>query len=970
MRFIRIDQRVFPTMPFSRLLTGALVSGLLAGTAAPTLALEGPDYVSHSPSAGALSLVGKEHIANLYVDPNDDPGVRRAVRDLQADIQRVTGKQPQIVRSTEGLGSHGVIIGTLSGSSLIQQLVEAGKLDVSPIEGEWDAYHMEVVENPLPGLDKALVIAGANKRGAIYGTYDVSEEIGVSPWYWFADVPAQQHDHLYIDGHLNLQDQPKVKYRGIFINDEAPALTSWVQENYGDYNHDFYEHVFELILRLKGNFLWPAMWNNAFADDDEQNMILADEYGIVMSTSHHEPMMRADKEWNRYGEGAWEYSTNPDNLYEFWVDGAERNKPYESVYTLGMRGQADTPMSEGQNIELLERIVDDQREILKNVFDDRPIEDVPQVWTLYKEVQYFYEKGMRVPDDVTLLWADDNWGNIRRLPTPEERDRSGGAGVYYHFDYVGGPRSYRWINVTPIAKVWEQMNLAWEYEADRIWIVNVGDIKPMEYPTEFFLRMAWDPEYWNRERLPEFGRLWAEREFGAEFAEPIAELVTGYTRHNGRRKPEQQSADTYSLLNYREAERIEQELATLTEQANAIYAQLPEARRDAFDQLVRHLVRASANVTRMYIDQARNQLFAEQGRANANDYGERARERFRHDAELEDHYHTEISDGKWNHMMSQPRIGYTHWNNPPENTAPLIYDYQPHSKPDMGVAVEGMEKAWPVPGAYTLPTFSPYGTKSYRIEVFNKGTAPFDFSAEPSDEWIQVSQREGTVNELVTLEVSIDWDQAPAGSHQGHVFVKGTGWGGARVQVETFKPAPRVARQVKGFVETNGYVSIEAGNFHRKQDRSGHRWEVIPQHGRTQSSISTFPISDTEFEDPAESPYVEYDIYFFSTGEFDVHGLFAPSLNLVPGRGLRYAIAFDDAEPQVVDILEDLSSEAWETAVSDGVRRSVSTHTIREPGLHTLRIYRVDPAVTLQKLMIDTGGLKPSYLGPPQSERR
>ncbi|ROQ18416.1 glycosyl hydrolase family 67 [Marinimicrobium koreense] len=956
-------------MLITRTLAGTLLGGLLA-TAPAALALEGPDYVSHSPSAGALSLVGKEHIANLYVDPSDDPGVRRAVRDLQADIQRVTGKQPQIVRSAEGLGSHGVIIGTLSGSSLIQQLVEAGKLDVSPIEGEWDAYHMEVVENPLPGLDKALVIAGANKRGAIYGTYDVSEEIGVSPWYWFADVPAQQHDHLYIDGHLNLQDQPKVKYRGIFINDEAPALTSWVQENYGDYNHDFYEHVFELILRLKGNFLWPAMWNNAFADDDEQNMILADEYGIVMSTSHHEPMMRADKEWNRYGEGPWEYSTNPDNLYEFWVDGAERNKPYESVYTLGMRGQADTPMSEGQNIELLERIVDDQREILKNVFDDRPIEDVPQVWTLYKEVQYFYEKGMRVPDDVTLLWADDNWGNIRRLPTPEERDRSGGAGVYYHFDYVGGPRSYRWINVTPIAKVWEQMNLAWEYEADRIWIVNVGDIKPMEYPTEFFLRMAWDPEYWNRERLPEFGRLWAEREFGAEFAEPIAELVTGYTRHNGRRKPEQQSADTYSLLNYREAERIEQELAALTEQADAIYAQLPEARRDAFDQLVRHLVRASANVTRMYIDQARNQLFAEQGRANANKYGQLARERFRHDAELEDHYHTEISDGKWNHMMSQPRIGYTHWNNPPENTAPLIYDYQPHSKPDMGVAVEGMEKAWPVPGAYTLPTFSPYGTKSHRIEVFNKGTAPFDFSAEPSDEWIQVSQREGTVNELVTLEVSIDWDQAPAGSHQGHVFVKGTGWGGARVQVETFKPAPRVARQVKGFVEANGYVSIEAGNFHRKQDRSGHRWEVIPQHGRTQSSISTFPISDTEFEDPAESPYVEYDIYFFSTGEFDVHGLFAPSLNLVPGRGLRYAIAFDDAEPQVVDILEDLSSEAWETAVSDGVRRSVSTHTIREPGLHTLRIYRVDPAVTLQKLMIDTGGLKPSYLGPPQSERR
>ncbi len=934
------------------------------------LALEGPDYASQTPSANALSLVGKEHIANLYVDPQDDPGVRRAVRDLQADIQRVTGKRPQVVRSAQGLGSQGVIIGTLGQSALIQQLVDAGKLDVSAIEGEWDAYHMEVVENPLPGLDKALVIAGANKRGAIYGTYDISEEIGVCPWHWFADVPAHQHDHLYIDGDLKVQDKPKVKYRGIFINDEAPALTNWVQENYGDYSHEFYEHVFELILRLKGNFLWPAMWNNAFADDDEQNMILADEYGIVMSTSHHEPMMRADKEWNRYGEGAWEYSTNPDNLYDFWVDGAERNKPYESVYTLGMRGQEDTPMSEGQNIELLERVVADQRKILEDVFDDRPIEEVPQVWTLYKEVQDFYEKGMRVPEDVTLLWADDNWGNIRRLPTPEERDRSGGAGVYYHFDYVGGPRSYRWINVTPIAKVWEQMNLAYQYEANEIWVVNVGDIKPMEYPTEFFLRMAWDPEYWNRERIEAFGPRWAEREFGAEHAQEIADLVTGYTRHNGRRRPEQQDANTYSLLSYREADRIEAELDDMVERANALFEKLPERHRDAFDQLVRHKVRASANLTRMYIDQARNQLFAEQGRANANEYGELARERFAQDAELEDYYHTEISDGKWNHMMSQTRIGYTHWNNPPENTAPLIYDYQPHSKPDMGVAVEGMESAWPTPGNYVLPSFSPYGQQSRIIDVFNKGTAPFQFSAEASHDWIQLNQTSGTVEDLVTLEVSIDWDKAPQGTHTGNVFVQGTGWGGARVQLETFKPERRVARQVEGFVEANGYVSIEAENFHRKEDRNGHRWEVIPQHGRTRSSISTFPISDTEFEDPAQSPYVEYDIYFFSTGEFEVHGLFAPSLNLVPGRGLRYAIGFGDDEPQMVDILEDLSSQAWETAVSDGVRRSVSTHTIREPGLHTLRVYRVDPAVTLQKLIIDTGNLKPSYLGPPESQRR
>lgn len=950
-------------MPFPRFLAGAALA-CLSFAASPALALKGPDYITHQPTPEAVSLVGEAHLSNLYVDPDDDPGVIRAVRDLRADIERVTGKQPQIVRTAGGLGEQGVIIGTLEGSELIQRLVDEGKLDVGKIEGEWDAFHMEVVEDPLPGLERALVIAGANKRGAIYGTYDVSEQIGVSPWHWFADVPARQHEHLYIDGDLRHQDKPAVKYRGIFINDEAPALTNWVQENYGDYNHEFYEHVFELLLRLKANFLWPAMWNNAFADDDPQNMILADEYGIVMSTSHHEPMMRADKEWNRYGEGPWEYSTNPENLYDFWVEGAKRNKPYESIYTLGMRGQEDKPMSEGQNIDLLETIVEDQREILDNVFD-RPLDDIPQVWALYKEVQAFYEKGMRVPDDVTLLWTDDNWGNIRRLPTPEERDRAGGAGVYYHFDYVGGPRSYRWMNVTPIAKIWEQMNLAYEYQANRIWIVNVGDIKPMEYPTEFFLRMAWDPDYWNRERIEEFGPRWAEREFGAEHAKAIAGLVDGYSRHNGRRRPEQQSADTYSLLNYREAERIEAELASLTEDANAIYEQLPEQHRDAFEQLVRHPVRASANLTRMYIDQARNQLFAEQGRADANELGERTRERFEHDAELEERYHS-LNDGKWNHIMSQPRIGYTHWNNPPANTAPLIYDYQPHDKPDMGVAVEGMARAWPVPGAYALETFSPYGQQNRRIQVYNRGTASFDFTATPSEEWIEVNRKAGTVEEGIDVEVSIDWEQAPEGTSEGHVFVEGTGWGGARVQVEAFNPE---ADDVRGFVEADGHVSIDAAHFDRKQAREGIDWKVIPQHGRTDASISTFPVSDVEFENPAEGPYVEYDIYFFSTGEFEVHGLFAPSLDMVPGRGLRYGIAVDDREPQRVDLLADDSHAAWQEAVSDGVRRSTTSITIDEPGRHTLRLYRVDPAVTLQKLIIDTGGLKPSYLGPPQSER-
>lgn len=393
------------------------------------LALGEIPYVTTESQPGAVQL----HGAALYVDSADHKGVQRGVATLADDLERVTGQRPHIRDTVQTGEKYAVIAGTIGRSALIDQLVASGRIDPAPIADRWEGYHIETVRQPLPGVERALVIAGSDKRGTIYGIYDLSEQIGVSPWHWWADLPPEKKPRLYARANTLVQDAPTVQYRGIFLNDEAPALSGWAKETFGGYNHDFYEKVFELLLRLKANYLWPAMWNNAFADDDPQNMILADEYGIVMGTSHHEPMMRADKEWNRYGEGPWEYSSNAKNLHDFWKQGVARNKPYESLYTLGMRGQADTPMSEGQNVALLEQIVDDQREILAQAFGDP--RRVPQVWALYKEVQGFYEKGMRVPDDVTLLWSDDNWGNIRRLPTAGERGRSGGAGVYYHFDY-------------------------------------------------------------------------------------------------------------------------------------------------------------------------------------------------------------------------------------------------------------------------------------------------------------------------------------------------------------------------------------------------------------------------------------------------------------------------------------------------------------------------------------------------------
>jgi hypothetical protein len=680
-------------------------------------------------------------------------------------------------------------------------------------------------------------------------------------------------------------------------------------------------------------------------------------------------MMRADKEWNRYGEGPWEYSKNSENLYNFWVDGTKRNKPYESIYTLGMRGQQDEPMSEGENVELLEKIVRDQRKILGNVFGEDHVSDVPQVWALYKEVQGFYERGMRVPDDVILLWCDDNWGNIRRLPTPEERRRKGGAGVYYHFDYVGGPRSYRWINTIPIAKVWEQMNLAYHYDANQIWIVNVGDLKPMEFPTEFFLRMAWNPEQWPKERLQEFGQLWAEREFGATHAADIEALITGYTRHNSRRKPELQEANTYSQLHYDEANRVTAEITAMATRAEEIYALMPASHKDAFFQLVLHPVKASATITQMYDATAKNHLYAQQGRANSQDYAKQVQALFESDAALTQHYHTELSGGKWNHMMSQPQIGYTHWNNPPANTLPVTYHYQPHNEAEMGVSIEGSAKAWPAPGNYALPTFTRYGQKTRKIEVFNKGNKAFNFIAKTSAPWITIRNTSAQVETVQPIEVSIDWDLVPENRAEGSISISGPGWGGAKIMVYAAKPDAALSKKVQGFVEADGYIAIEAENYSVNKSSHNFEWQKIEQHGRTLSSMSVFPVTDYSFSDPLKAPYLEYDLFFFSTGELTVEGLFAPSLPMMPNRGLRYAVAMDNDAPQVVNLVADMSSEAWEEAVRTDVRRSSTKHKIERAGRHKLRFYMVDPAVTLQKIIINTGGLQDSYLGPPQSLR-
>ena len=902
-----------------------------------TMALGEPKYVETRPASGSFRLVHEGAMASICVDVDDYPGVVRASRDLQADIFRVTGRTPPLCVDGNTLSGDVLLIGTIGKSPTIDKLIRERKIDVSQIDGKWESTLIEVVPNPLPGVARGLVIAGSDRRGTIYGIYDLSEQIGVSPWYWWADVPVQHKDVLYVKAGRWVTGEPAVKYRGIFLNDEAPALSGWAKEKFGGFNHEFYEHIFELLLRLKANFLWPAMWNNAFNEDDPLNPKLADEYGIVMGTSHHEPMLRAQQEWKRHGIGPWDFATNAKNLDAFWDEGIKRNKNYESAITLGMRGDGDKPMAEKDDIALLEKIVADQREIIAR--NRTPtLEADPTVWALYKEVQGYYEKGMRVPDDVTLLWCDDNWGNIRRLPIAEERTRSGSAGIYYHLDYVGDPRSYKWLNTYSITKVWEQMNLASAYGANRIWIVNVGDLKPLEFPTEFFLSMARDPQRWGKDNLREFTELWAEREFGARNAAEIADIVAKYTQFNGRRKPEQLEPDTFSLVHYREADRVYSEWESLTQRAEQLYNELPENERDAFFELVLYPVKASAIVNELYMTAGKNHLYAVQGRVSANRLADQARALFAEDASLTDTYNRKLAHGKWDHMMDQTHIGYTFWNEPPVNAMPAVSQVQPISGPRMALAAEGSPSvgsgAFPV---LILPPFDVFNQQTQFVDVFNQGAEPFDFTASADRPWIQLNRKRGTVVDETRLFVSIDWSKVLEADNQGVVEIAQAGGATMKVRVQALRPSVPARESARGFVESDHVVSIEAEHFTGQTLAGRIHWGTIPGFGETLSGMTVFPVTAPSAEPPQLSPELEYRMFLFEGGTFNVEAILAPSLNFVPGRGLRYAISFDDQRPLVVDALANDSESAWAKAVSDGVRKVTSTLNVGTPGYHTLK---------------------------------
>ena len=636
----------------------ALVLVVCAFGAVEVLATEKFVFFSTSKDAWQLKTF------SIALSQKEHSCVQLAANNLMADIYKVT-ESKAVLSDTDAE----LLIGTVGVNKQIDQWVKQGEL--RELKGKTEKYIIKTIENKL-------VIAGSDKRGTVYGIYELSRQLGVSPWYYWADVPVEKHFAIYIKRGEYTDGEPAVRYRGLFLNDEAPCLTTWVKNTFGtDYGgHKFYEKVFELILRLKGNYLWPAMWGWAFYADDPENLKTADKMGIMMGTSHHEPMARNHQEYARHRKdwGAWNYSTNKENLNRFFREGIERMKNTDDIVTIGMRGDGDEAMGNSTDTRLLENIINNQRRIIKEV-TGRPAKETPQIWALYKEVQDYYDAGLRVPDDVTILLCDDNWGNVRRIPTATERKRKGGWGLYYHVDYVGAPRNTKWINVTPIQNMWEQLQLAYNGGIQKLWILNVGDLKPMEYPIQFFMDMAWNPSKYGADNLLNHTREFCAESFGDENADEAASILNLVCKYNGRITSEMLDASVYTCDEF---EQVVNEYRELETRALRLFLELNPMYQDAYRQLVLFPVQAMGNIYEMYYAQAMNLRLAATGDPDANLWAKRCRTAFKRDSLLCLYYNKVMSGGKWDGMMIQKHISYRSWND----------DYQADVCPELVTVAE------------------------------------------------------------------------------------------------------------------------------------------------------------------------------------------------------------------------------------------------------------------------------------------
>jgi len=950
-----------------------------AVTASPTETDQDRPFISEQPIKGYFPLVSEGVTADVYVDPGDWKVVKIAAEDLTKDVERVTGRKPSLQAAIGKLSAQAVLIGTVGRSPLIDRLIKEGRLNVSRIQGNWESFMIMGVVDPLPGVKQGLIIVGSDRRGTAYGVYELSRRIGVSPWYWWADVTPNHREAIYICPDQVRMGPPAVKYRGIFINDEMWGIRPWAAGTFAPdeglgLGPKTYAKIFELLLRLRANYLWPAMHLHTRPFNSyPQNKVVADDYAIVMGSSHIEPMLRNNMngaEWDEEVGTEWDYRTNREAILDYWARRLKTNGLFENIYTLGMRGKDDEPMQGGktlaEKISLLEQIFADQRQLLTR-YVNTDITKVPQVFIPYTEVLDIYDQGLKVPDDVIICWPDDNFGYIRRLPTLAEQRRPGGSGVYYHIQWLNGATTaYTWLNTTPPALMWEELNKAFQYGAKTLWVLNVGDIKPGEIGIEFFMEMAWDPHRFGSGNIRDFLRGWAARDIDPRFADEIAQIMEEYYRLGFTRRPEhlvqfkQGKNLEYSWFSHEhyndEAQQRLERYADIADRAQAIYDQLPVERKDAFFELVLYPVQCANLINRKIIFADKNIRYVLDGRSSTREKAEQARLAATRIIELTKQYNQGLLTvgKKWNHMMAWAPGP---WGNQCyQFVMPPLSDYEGNGPPALGVALEGGEEE-------TLADLSVYTKGKRFIDLYNMGKGCINWQAIVSPPWVQLNHTSGSFSTEQRIWVSIDWNHVPAGKDiEATIDIKSTA-GSKRVRVPIFNPSEPRPNEDPGFIESHGYVSMEAEHFTRRQERGGASWQIIKGLGRSGDSVSVFPPTVVSKVEPEEilnsSPSIEYDLYVFHSGEALLEIDCLPTLPVGPDRGVRLAFSLDQTEPQIL--------EGSGRDVLANLRRFTATVKISTPGKHTLAIWMVDPGVVIDKIVLYFNPPKNSALGPPES---
>ncbi|HWI91427.1 MAG TPA: glycosyl hydrolase 115 family protein [Flavisolibacter sp.] len=936
-----------------------------------------------------FSIVNKTSKVTIVYDNNSTKLDSIVANLLAEDIERVTSVRPQTSSDIKKVSGDIIVIGSVQ-SSLIQKFIGKSAFH-KKLEGKWECFGLTIIEKPFKNIPKAFVIAGSDARGTAYGVFTLSEKIGISPWYWWADVPAKQQKELSITQSDFISSSPSVKYRGIFINDEDWGLQPWaaktLEPETGDIGPKTYAKVFELLLRLKANMIWPAMHPSTKAFFHYSgNVAVAEAYQIIIGSSHAEPMLRNNvDEWNEKTMGHFNYTTNKKGVYKYWEDRVRQSSNINAIYTIGMRGVHDSQMegvkTPDEAVPLLEQIFKDQRQLLAK-YVNKDVTSVPQVFTAYKEVLDIYDKGLKLPEDVTLVWPDDNYGYIQRLNNEKEQMRKGGAGVYYHASYWGRPHDYLWLPSIHPSLMREEMMKAYETGANRLWVLNVGDIKPAEYNIQMFMDMAYNATPFTDSRYPKQHLYnWISSLFGKENAQKIQSILWEYYQLAFQRKPEfmgwsqtePNTKTSYTEFNHfyfgDEAQKRIDRYNEIENYAKDLWRKIDSRLRDAFFELVHYPVVGASEINKKFLYRDKAYFYSRQNRLSADDYAKMSKNAYDSIVKATEYYNNQLANGKWRNIMSMK----------PRN----LSVYQPADLPELtidstfswGIAPEGFvtkdSSLLQHHNSLSLPSFDNLNKQKYFVDIFLSKHQTLKWTASVSDDWIRLSQENGVLNPLLgsnqtRIWVDIYWDNMSKDEKDGKIIFS-DGNNQIAVNVHVAKKTVKELAGYNGFIEDNGFISIQANHFTTQTNRSLIQWKGLDGFGYSDNVLQALPILlKTNLSiDPdsikRNNAFVGYDFYTFSQATPSVVVFILPTQPVNNNFSVHYAISLDDGPLKIIDTRTFGRSEEWkQNVLRNRAERKTEMPTLNA-GRHTLKIYAIDPGVILDEIRIDLGGLKKAY---------